>query len=279
MNKYTFIQKLEHHWMQGKFLCVGLDTDLKKIPSHLQGEANPIFAFNKAIIDATAEFVCAFKPNSAYYEADPVGGATALHQTLEYLRKTYPDIPVIDDAKRADIGPTNEQYVASIFDSYGFDAVTIHPYLGQEAVQPFLDRKDKGIIILVRTSNSGAGEFQDLEVDGTKLYQRVAQQIAEKWNTNGNCCIVVGATYPEELAEVREIVGDMPILIPGVGAQGGDLEKTVKSGKDSRGWGIIINASRSVIYAGSGEDFAEKAREEAKRLHEAITKALLSSRT
>lgn len=201
--------------------------------------------FNKAIIDATCDLVCAYKPNSAFYEARGVEGITELKKTCDYLRKTYPEIPIILDAKRGDIGNTNEGYVTYAFDYLGADAITLHPYLGREALQPFLDRKDKGCIILCKTSNPGAGEFQDVGL----LYQRVAKNVVKTWNSNGNCMVVVGATYPKDLAIIRRIVGNMTILVPGIGSQGGDIEKTVKAGMDSKGKGLIISSSRFIIFA------------------------------
>lgn len=264
-------------------LCVGLDSTFEKIPSHLQSEKYPQFAFNKEIIDATAEYVCAYKPNSAFYEARGEQGLRELKMTYEYLQKTYPDIVTILDAKRADIGNTNEGYVKYIFDYLGSDTVTLHPYLGQEALQPFLNRKDKASIILCKTSNAGSSEFQNIEIiTGSRvgarddkprtLYQYVAQQVAKQWNTNNNCMLVVGATYPEELKKVRLLVGDMPLLVPGIGAQGGDIEKTVRTGIDSQGRGMIINSSRGIIFASSGKDFATRAGEEAKKLQDEINK-------
>lgn len=259
-----FKQKLEIHWKQGKFVCVGLDPDYSKLPESLKGKSveDTIFEFNKAIIDATFDLVCVYKPQSAYYELYGAEGLSALKKTVEYINQKYPDILTILDAKRGDIGPTNEAYAKWIFEEFNFDAVTLNPYLGKEALLPFLNFKDKGCIILVRTSNPGAGEFQDLLIDGKPLYQIVAQNVAQSWNTNGNCAVVVGATYPKELEEVRAIVGDMPILIPGVGAQGGDVEATVKAGKDSRGWGIIISSSRGIIYADSPREACKKLSDE-----------------
>jgi len=233
-----------------------------------------LFIFNRDIIDATHDLVCAYKPNSAFYEAQGDQGLRALCRTVEYIRETYPHIPVILDAKRADIGSTNLGYVQMAFDIIGVDAITIHPYLGKEALAPFLARKEKGMIVLVKTSNPGAGEFQDLPVGDAQepLYQVVARHVANAWNTHGNCAIVVGATYPAELEKVRAIVGDMPILIPGIGAQGGEVEATVSAGKDSRGWGMIISASRSIIFASKGDDFARAAREATEQLRTEINK-------
>lgn len=232
--------------------------------------------FNREIVEATGDLVCAFKLNAAFYEARGAEGFEDLKVTIQRANEAFPRVPVILDAKRADIGNTNEGYVKMAFEYLGVDAITVHPYLGREALQPFLDQKDKGIIVLARTSNPGAGEFQDLKIheSGTigeqPLYQVVARRVATEWNKNSNCAVVVGATYPEELQIVRGIVGDMPILIPGIGAQGGEIEPTVKAGRDSRGQGMIINLSRSVLYASSGEDFAEAARAEVLRVHNLI---------
>lgn len=251
-------------------VCVGLDSDMKKLPKHLASEKYPQFSFNQAIIDVTHDLVCAYKPNSAFYEARGAKGIEELKMTCDYLHKRYPEIPIILDAKRGDIGSTNEGYVTYAFDYLGVDAITLHPYLGREALQPFFDRKDKGCIILCKISNSGAGEVQDLPVEGKPLYQTIAQKVVSEWNTHGNCMLVIGAPYPEELTIVRRIVGDMIILVPGIGTQGGNLEKTVKAGINSKGAGMIINASRSVIFASSGIDFAQKAQLEAVQLRLAI---------
>ncbi|MBI5457398.1 orotidine-5'-phosphate decarboxylase [Candidatus Kaiserbacteria bacterium] len=277
MNGRNFRQLLEAKWEQGKFLCVGLDSDFEKIPesAHIDGTRESLVYFNRAIVDATKDLVCAFKLNSAFYEAHGDEGWQALRETIQYIHEVAPELPVILDAKRADIGNTNNGYAAAAFDHLHADAITVNPYPGREALSPFLERKDKGVVVWCRTSNEGAGEFQDLQVGGEPLYSIVARHVAEKWNENGNCALVVGATYLEELAEVRKTVGDMPILIPGIGAQNGDLEKTVKAGKDDRGRGIIIAASRAVIFASSGADFAQAAREKATALHGAIKAALV----
>lgn len=241
-----FLKKLKNKWDQGKCVCVGLD----------KGD----FEFDKNIIDQTADLVCAYKPQSAFYnEAD-------LQKTVSYIKKTHLDIPVILDAKRGDIGSTNEAYVKTIFDDLGIDAVTVHPYLGKESLQPFLDKTDKGIFVLVKTSNPGAGEFQDLKVEGKPLFQVVAEHV-KQWNTQGNLGVVVGATYPTELKIVREIVGDMPILVPGIGAQGGDLKAALENGLDSNRQGLIINSSRGII-------FADNPREATLKLHEEITRKI-----
>lgn len=272
-----FYSKLEKGWKKNKFLCIGLDPDFNKLPTSIKKKnksiSNAYFAFNKAIIDSTWDLVCAYKPQIAHYEEQGLEGWISLEKTIEYLHKNHPEIPVIIDAKRADIGSTNDSYAKAYFDRMGFDAITVNPYFGKEAVQSFLNYKDKGVIVLVRTSNPGAGEFQDIRDKKNKpLYVNVAKNITKNWNTNNNCAIVVGATYPKELAEIRKIIGDMPILIPGIGAQGGDIEKTVKAGEDSRGWGMIIHSSRAIIFASSDADFADIARQKAIELNEQINK-------
>ncbi len=272
-----FVSMLEQCWQQDNFVCIGLDSDYEQLPASVKQAGSvegALFNFNRAIIDATHDLVCAYKPNAAFYEAQGDEGLRALIRTVQYIKRSYSHIPVILDAKRADIGSTNTGYVRAAFDIVGVDAITVHPYLGKEALLPFLERKEKGIIVLVKTSNPGAGELQDLPVGDAQepLYQVVARHVAANWNTNGNCGIVVGATYPADLQNVRAIVGDMPILIPGIGAQGGEIEATVRAGKDSRGWGMIINASRSIIFASRGSDFAAAAREAAARLRTEINR-------
>jgi orotidine-5'-phosphate decarboxylase len=261
----TFIAKLEQRWQRSKFVCVGLDPEYSRLPEIVKGSHSiddALFVFAREIVDVTHDLICAYKPNVAFYEALGDNGLQALTRTVCYLKECYPHIPIILDAKRADIGNTNLGYVTAAFDLLGVDAITVHPYLGKEALAPFLERKDKGIIVLAKTSNPGSGEFQNLLVGEARepLYQVVARNVAQSWNAHGNCGLVVGATYPAELKHVREIVGDMPLLIPGIGAQGGDVAATVKAGRDSRGWGMIINASRSIIYASEGPDFAKAAR-------------------
>jgi len=271
----TFHSMLEQHWQKGKFVCVGLDSDYNQLPSSVKEgrsiEEAMVF-FNQQIIDATADLVCAYKPNAAFYEAQGDAGFRALTRTVQYIHKSYPGIPVILDAKRADIGSTNQGYVQAAFDLMSVDAITAHPYLGKEALGPFLARKEKGIIVLAKTSNPGSGEFQDMLVGEERepLYMVVARHVAEEWNANGNCGIVVGATYPEELRRVREIVGDMPILIPGLGTQGGEIAATVRAGKDSRGWGMILNSARGIIFASKGSDFVEAARKATEALHSEV---------
>lgn len=281
MNKFEE-KLLKIQKRNNSLVSVGLDSNFKKIPKFIKkgkSKADAIFEFNKSIINATYDLVCAYKPNIAFYEAEGLKGLKSLKKTVDYICKNYPQIPVILDAKRADIGSTNEGYVKAIFDYFGFDAVTVHPYLGQEALEPFLKRKDKGIIVLCRTSNPGAGEFQDLsirlETDPSKgpfLYQYVAKKVAKDWNKNNNCGLVVGATYPKELNEIRQIVGDMILLIPGIGKQGGVVEKTVRAGKNSKGGGMIINSSRSIVFASAGKDFAQVARKKTEELKDLINK-------
>jgi orotidine-5'-phosphate decarboxylase len=267
----TFFEKLNLSVNNNNsLLCVGLDTDLDKVPNHLKSEGNPLGAFNKAIIDATHDLVCAYKPNSAYYEALGERGMIHLQKTIEYIHSTYPAIPVIVDAKRADIGSTSEQYARWVFDYLKADAITVNPYLGTDSVESFLKHKDKGIILLCRTSNKGATDFQDLQVEGEPLYMKVAKKIVEWDQAYGNCLMVVGATWPEQMKEIRDIAPDMNFLVPGIGTQGGDLEGTMKAGLRSDKAGLIINSGRSIIYASSSENFAEKAQAEDQKLRDEI---------
>lgn len=276
MTASSFYQKLETRQITANsLLCVGLDPDLDKLPNTIKQNAESlsekIFQFNKTIIDSTAEFASVFKPQSAFYEGMGTEGVTALIATVTYIQKTYPDIVTLLDAKRGDIGSTNKGYIQFAFEIVKADAVTVNPYLGQEAMQLFLDQKDKGIIILVKTSNPGSGELQDLKINPEqKLYQYVAEQAAKKWNTHHNVGLVVGATYPDELTDVRKLVGDdIPLLIPGLGAQGGTVKDTIGAlNKDKRG--AILSASRSILYASCEEDFAQAAAKEAKKLRDEI---------
>jgi orotidine-5'-phosphate decarboxylase len=230
-------------------LCVGLDTEFDKIPAKFLAAEFPQLAFNRWIIDQTAEYTAAYKPNMAFYEARGAQGLAELQMTMEYLQTHYSDIVTICDAKRADIGNTNQGYVASIFDRLGFDAITLHPYLGSEALAPFLERSDKACIVLCRTSNPGAGEFQDLDIGGRPLWQAVAEKVSSDWNTNGNCMLVVGATYPDEMRKIRAIAPDMTFLVPGVGVQGGDVHAVVAAGLDADGKGLIVNSSRGIVFS------------------------------
>lgn len=244
-------------------VCVGLDSEFARIPEHLKKREYPQFVFNAQIIDATADLVCAFKPNSAFYEARGDVGIKELKMTCDYLTKHYPESVLILDAKRADIGSTNQGYVNFAFDYLGVDAITLHPYLGEEALKPFLDREDKVCIILCRTSNPGAGEFQDLRLNNELLFTLVAKKVAREWNKKNNCWLVLGAPYPEEMSEVRKIVGDMTFLVPGIGAQGADIEATVKAGLNSQKSGMVINSSRGIIFNSRGpREPTESLREE-----------------
>ena len=264
-----FVRQLERGWdSSDSLVCVGLDPEIERFPRHIADQASPIFQFNKAIIDATADLVCAYKPQFAHYAA--YEAEDQLERTIEYIHRSYPGIPVILDSKRGDVGNTAERYAIEAFERYGADAVTVNPYLGGDSLEPFLKYQDKGVIILCRTSNPGAGDLQDLEMGGRRLFHIVADLAARRWNARGNCLLVVGATYPRELAEVREIVGDMPLLVPGVGAQGGDVAQAVQNGQTAAGAGLIISSSRGILYASSGEDFAAAARAATQKLREQI---------
>jgi orotidine-5'-phosphate decarboxylase len=264
-----FSRQLERGWDAGDSLvCVGLDPEIERFPAHIAAQASPIFQFNKAIIDATADLVCAYKPQFAHYAA--YEAEDQLERTIEYIHRSYPGVPVILDSKRGDVGNTAERYAIEAFERYGADAVTVNPYLGGDSLEPFLKYQDKGVIILCRTSNPGAGDLQDLEVGGRRLFHVVADLAARRWNSRGNCLLVVGATYPRELAEVREIVGNMPLLVPGVGAQGGDVAQAVQNGQTATGGGLIISSSRGILYASSGEDFASAARAATQKLRDQI---------
>jgi orotidine-5'-phosphate decarboxylase len=267
----NFINKLSAAWSSNdSMLCVGLDPDPARFPAHLQQQPDAIFAFCKAIIDATADLACAFKPQIAYFHA--LRAEDQLEAICAYLRKNYPHIPLILDAKRGDIGATAQQYAREAYDRYGADAVTLSPYMGFDSMEPYLEWPDRGQILLCRTSNPGGSDLQFLDVGGKPLYQHVAALVANKWNRNGQCALVVGATFPEELAQVRAIVGDMPLLVPGIGAQGGDIEATVKSGKTANGAGMMISSSRAILYAKpqGSEDFAAAARRVAQETRDAI---------
>jgi orotidine-5'-phosphate decarboxylase len=267
----NFINKLSAAWTSNNsLLCVGLDPDVQRMPPALQSEPEGIFSFCKAIIDATADLACAFKPQIAYFAA--LGAERQLEQICTYVRNTHPHIPLILDAKRGDIGATARQYAREAFDRYGADAVTVNPYMGFDSVEPYLEWADRGVIVLCRTSNPGGSDLQFLDVGGTPLYQLVARMVADKWNRNGQLALVVGATFPQELAAVRAIVGEMPLLVPGVGAQGGDVEATVRAGKTAGGTGMMINSSRAILYAQpqGGEDFADAARRVALETRDAI---------
>jgi orotidine-5'-phosphate decarboxylase len=257
----NFLTQLAACWERSDSLvCVGLDPEIERFPQQVAEQPSPIFQFNKAIIDATADLVCAYKPQFAHYAA--YEAEDQLERTIDYIHRAYPGVPVILDSKRADIGNTAERYAIEAFERYGADAVTVNPYLGGDSLEPFLRREDRGIVVLCRTSNPGARDLQDLELGagGRRLYHVVAELAATRWNTSGNCLLVVGATYPQELAEIRRIVGDMPLLVPGVGAQGGDVSQVVRNGQTAAGTGLIVSSARGILYASSGDDFASAAR-------------------
>jgi len=275
-------------------VCLGLDSDWEKLPPCVKAEKfkEDVFRFNRALIDATRDILLAIKANAAFYEAHGGEGKQALKRTFDYCRQKAPGVIRIVDYKRADIGNSNLGYVAEAFEYFGADAVTVNPYFGREAMLPFLDKQDKGIIVLCKTSNPGGGEFQDLMVRppmvGTSLavslanlldengqlplYQYVAYQVAQEWNKNDNCALVVGGTYPEQTGRVRKIVGDMPLLIPGLGKQGGTAQEVVPLAQDSQGGGMIINSSRDIIFASAGSDFAEAARRKTIELRDEINR-------
>ena len=249
-------------------LCVGLDPEPAKFPTHWRGDASKIFDFCAAMVDATADVVCAFKPQIAYFAAH--GAEAQLEKLIAHMRSVAPQVPVILDSKRSDIGSTAEQYAKEAFERYGADAVTLNPYMGRDSADPFLSRNDRGCVFLCHTSNPGARDFQELLVDGTPLYQHVARTIARDWNGHGNCGLVVGATFPAELKIIRGIVGDMPLLIPGIGAQGGDVAAVVKNGCSADGGGLMISSSRAILYAGDDHDFAHAARAATLALRDAV---------
>jgi orotidine-5'-phosphate decarboxylase len=266
-----FMQSLQAAWQRNHSLvCVGLDPELAKFPAHLRDDADAVFKFCAAIVDATADLVCSYKPQIAHFAA--LRAEEALERLIAHIHARHPGVPVILDAKRGDIGSTAQHYVSEAFERFGADAVTLNPYLGRDSVQPFLDRADKGVILLCHTSNPGAADLQDLDVGGRPLYQRVAEMVARDWNTHGNCALVTGATWPGQLAEVRALVGEVPLLVPGIGAQGGDVEAVVRHGRTADGTGLMISSSRAILYAGSGEDFAQAARHATLELRDSINR-------
>lgn len=252
-------------------LCVGLDPDPAKIPTHLNGP-DAIFRFCADIADATADLACSFKPQIAYFAA--IGAEAQLEKLCEHIRTNHPQVVLILDAKRGDIGPTAERYAHEAFVRYGADAVTVNPYLGTDSLEPFLAHTGKGVIVLCRTSNPGSGDLQMLTTDGRPMYQHVAHMAADQWSKMGEVALVVGATYPAELATVRSIVGDMPLLVPGIGAQGGDVVATVNAGATANGTGMMINSSRAILYASNADDFAHAARNVARATRDEISQAV-----
>jgi orotidine-5'-phosphate decarboxylase len=253
-------------------VCVGLDPDLDQLPADLRDDPQPLFAFNRRIIDATLESAAAYKPQIAFYSA--LGRESELVASIGYIRARAPAALVILDAKRNDIGNTAKAYAREAFERYGADAVTVNPYMGEDSVLPFLARPDRGAILLCRTSNPGARDFQDLLVDGQPLYRRVAERAAARWNEHRNLMLVVGATYPEEMAELRRAHPALWFLVPGIGVQGGDLDSTLAAGLNAAGTGLLINCSRAIIYAGGGESGA--IRQAAATLREAINRRRLT---
>ena len=265
----TFIEQLRNAWTKNDSLvCVGLDPEIERLPPSIAAEPSPIFQFNKAIVDATADLVCAYKPQFAHYAA--YEAEDQLERTIEYIHRTYPAIPVILDSKRGDVGNTAERYALEAFERYAADAVTVNPYLGGDSLEPFLKHENKGVVILCRTSNPGARDVQDLQIGSRRLYHVIAEMVAQRWNTRGNCMMVVGATYPRELAEIREIAGDIPFLVPGVGAQGGDVAQAVQNGRTGDGTGLVISSSRAILYASPGTDFTTAARKATATLRDQI---------
>jgi len=267
----TFTQQLATAWQKNNsLLCVGLDPDPAKFPAQLKGRDDAIFEFCKNIVDATADLACSFKPQIAYFAARRA--EEQLEALIAHIHENHPGIPVILDAKRGDIGSTAEQYAVEAFERFQADAVTVNPYMGKDSVEPWLAYPDKGVILLCRTSNPGGSDLQFLDVGGEKLFERVARLAAEQWNTSGQIGLVVGATFPAEIARVREIVGDMPLLVPGIGAQGGDIEATLKAGKTADATGLMINSSRAILYAGKDENYADAARGVALETRDAINR-------
>jgi len=268
----NFIQSINKARKQNNsFLCVGLDPDTSKFPRELLSGSSPLFTFNKAIIDATADLVCCYKPQIAYYAA--IGAEDQLKLTIDYIHKNYPDIPVILDAKRNDIGSTAQMYAKEAFVRYEADALTVNPFMGSDTLVPFLEYQDKGVIVLCKTSNPGSADFQNRLIDGEPLYMLIAEKAQRQWNKFENVCIVVGATYPEEMKAIRETAPSITFLVPGIGAQGGDIVSVMKNGIDGSGGGLIINSSRAIIHAVSSMDFADRARDAAIRQRDAINNA------
>ena len=275
----SFIESLNAAWVKNNsLLCVGLDPDPAKFPAHLKSPPEAIFEFCARIANATADLVCCFKPQIAYFAAQRA--ENQLEALIAHIHATHPGIPVILDAKRGDIGSTAEQYAVEIFERYQADAITVNPYMGRDSVEPYLAYPDKGVILLCRTSNPGGSDLQFLNVgmadQPEKLYERVARLVAREWNANGQCALVVGATFPGEIARVREIVGDLPLLVPGIGAQGGDVQATVQAGRTASGCGLMINSSRAILYAGIADDtetgFADAARRVALETRDTINR-------
>jgi orotidine-5'-phosphate decarboxylase len=267
----NFPLSLKAAWRRsGSLLCVGLDPDPARLPPQFAGRPDAILRFCAAIVDATADLVCAFKPQIAYFAAQRA--EDQLEALIAHIRDRHPDVPIVLDAKRGDIGPTAEQYAREAFERYGADAVTVNPYMGFDSIEPFLEHPGRGVILLCRTSNAGGSDLQSLDVGGERLYERVARLAATDWNRDGRLGLVVGATFPGELARVRELAPDLPLLVPGIGAQGGDVAATVAAGSDAGGAGMMINSSRAILYAGTGEGFADASRQAAQQTRDQINR-------
>ncbi|MEZ5103553.1 MAG: orotidine-5'-phosphate decarboxylase [Draconibacterium sp.] len=271
MNRQQLFEQIQK---KKSFLCVGLDTDIQKLPKHLLDEEDPMFSFNQEIIDATAEFSVAYKPNLAFYESLGSNGIISLEKTVQYIKSNYPDIFIIADAKRGDIGNTSNLYARAFFENQDFDAVTVAPYMGEDSVKPFMTYDGKWVILLALTSNKGAFDFQFLkdEETGNQLFESVLKT-SQNWGTVENLMYVVGATKAEKLKEIREIVPEHFLLVPGVGAQGGSLQEVAKNGMNSQ-CGLLVNSSRGIIYASNGNDFSEKAGVAAKEVQQEMAKLL-----
>ena len=267
-----FMTALAQAWQKhDSLLCVGLDPDPARIPAHLRDQPDAVLRFCREIVDATADLVCCFKPQIAYFSA--LRAEDQLEELIRHIHTAHPGIPVVLDARRGDIGSTATQYAREAFERYDADAITVNPYMGRDSIEPYLAYADKGVILLCRTSNPGGSDLQFLDVgEGEKLYERVARLAAEEWNASGNLGLVVGATFPQEIARVRKLVGDMPLLVPGIGAQGGDIAATLAAGRSRTGTGLMINSSRAILYAGDGEDFAAAARFAAQATRTAINR-------
>lgn len=270
----SFTQKLTRSWsLNQSMLTLGLDPDPKRFPAQLNTHPEPLYEFCRQMVDVCAPYTCAFKPQIAYFSS--AAAEEQLHALCAYIKAHYPQHLLVLDAKRGDIGTTAEHYAREAFERYQADAVTINPYMGYDSVAPFLEWRQKGVFILCRTSNPGGSDLQFLNLeDGTPLYVHVARMIAEQWNKHEQCGLVVGATYPNEIARIRKEIGDMPLLIPGIGAQGGDIYETVAAGQDSRGQGMLINSARAILYASAGDDWLEAAEKMAQHTHKAIQEAL-----
>ncbi|MCM1030370.1 MAG: orotidine-5'-phosphate decarboxylase [Oscillibacter sp.] len=268
----NYTQLFEQIKKKKSFLCVGLDSDIAKLPAHLMGADDPVFEFNKQIVDATADVTIAYKPNIAFYESRGVEGWSSLEKTVKYIRERYPEILLIADAKRGDIGNTSQMYAKAFLETLDFDAITVAPYMGEDSVTPFIQYSDKWVILLALTSNKGAFDFQFFESQGEKLYEKVLHK-SQEWGDSRNMMYVVGATKAEMLGGIRDIVPDHFLLVPGVGAQGGSLEEVAKYGMNNY-CGLIVNSSRGIIFADKTENFAVRAGEEARKLQQAMERLL-----